>query len=233
MYNLEKNLKYLRRRSGLSQEQLAEALNIGRRVVSYHENGEHQPELRLLADITEYYKVTLDELIRGNLELKDNQDGLRRFCNDNTEKDFNSLIENSYVWKEYLKRKGEPSVFSDECDEWIKSVPNEYGDISDFIEDIVKEKHKEKAEAEASSGDYHTAQNELESLLFEGWLGAFEPLLKNSIVLFDRDSHQGFDTELLALKTYLEFVKKIVVYGAISYREIVDTLECLSREDDI
>ena len=54
----------LRRAAGLSQEELAERLNVSRQAVSKWENGAAQPELSKLVELSRLYGVSVDELLR-------------------------------------------------------------------------------------------------------------------------------------------------------------------------
>ena len=53
----------LRRAAGLSQEELAEKLNVSRQAVSKWENGAAQPELSKLVELSRLYSVSVDELL--------------------------------------------------------------------------------------------------------------------------------------------------------------------------
>ena len=52
-----------RKKSGLSQEELAEKLNISRQSVSKWERGEASPDTDNLIQLSKIYGITLDELI--------------------------------------------------------------------------------------------------------------------------------------------------------------------------
>ena len=58
-------LKTLRREKALTQEQLAEALNVSRRTVSRWETGSNLPDLDLLVEMADLYGVELRELLNG------------------------------------------------------------------------------------------------------------------------------------------------------------------------
>lgn len=57
------NLKYLRRKSKLSQEKLAEDLNVSRQAVTKWESGQALPDLVNLKNIAIFFGVTVDELL--------------------------------------------------------------------------------------------------------------------------------------------------------------------------
>jgi len=61
-------LKKLRKEKGLSQEQLAMLLTISRQDVSKWELGESMPDTENIVQIGELFKVTIDYLLKDNLE---------------------------------------------------------------------------------------------------------------------------------------------------------------------
>ena len=58
----------LRRKSGLSQEQLAEIIGVSRQAISKWEGGLSVPESEKLIAISEYFNVTLDYLLKENAD---------------------------------------------------------------------------------------------------------------------------------------------------------------------
>ncbi|MCD7729409.1 MAG: helix-turn-helix domain-containing protein [Clostridia bacterium] len=68
------NLYYLRKQSGISQEELADRLNVSRQAVSKWETGESYPETEKIIAICDMYGVTMDELIRGDITVKKEND---------------------------------------------------------------------------------------------------------------------------------------------------------------
>lgn len=66
--DLKKNgsfLRQLRKEKGITQEQLAEILNVSGRTVSRWETGTNMPDLSILIQIAEYYGVEIKELLNG------------------------------------------------------------------------------------------------------------------------------------------------------------------------
>ena len=61
---LSEKLYALRRKSGLSQEQLAEQLNVSRQAISKWEAGQSIPESDKLLSISNYFHVSLDYLMK-------------------------------------------------------------------------------------------------------------------------------------------------------------------------
>jgi len=60
-----------RKNLGLTQTQLAEKLNISFQAVSKWENGTSYPNVEILFDLSKILKVTVDELLSGNTEIKE------------------------------------------------------------------------------------------------------------------------------------------------------------------
>ena len=61
---LSEKLYELRKKGGLSQEQLAERLGVSRQAVSKWESGKAVPESDTLISISEYFNVSLDYLMK-------------------------------------------------------------------------------------------------------------------------------------------------------------------------
>lgn len=66
---LSDKLYELRRKSGLSQEQLAEQLNVSRQAISKWESGQSVPETEKLLAISAFFDVSLDCLMKGDIEV--------------------------------------------------------------------------------------------------------------------------------------------------------------------
>ena len=62
------NLQFIRAQAGITQEQLAEQLDVSRQSVSKWEGGQSFPEMDTLLRICDLYSVNLDTLLRGSVE---------------------------------------------------------------------------------------------------------------------------------------------------------------------
>ena len=62
------NMQYLRERDGLTQEELAEKLDVSRQSVSKWETGEAFPETEKLIVLCDMFGVDLDSLLRGDVK---------------------------------------------------------------------------------------------------------------------------------------------------------------------
>ena len=66
--SFSENLQFLRAQAGVTQEQLAEQLDVSRQSVSKWEGGLSFPEMDTLLRICDLYSVNLDTLLRGSVE---------------------------------------------------------------------------------------------------------------------------------------------------------------------
>ena len=64
---LGNNIKELRKQKGLRQEQLAEAMGVSTASVSKWETNQSYPELTLLAELADFFEVSIDTLIGHSL----------------------------------------------------------------------------------------------------------------------------------------------------------------------
>lgn len=61
-----KKITELRKQNGLSQEKLAEKLDVARQTISKWELGETTPDLKQSKELSKLFKVSLDELVNNN-----------------------------------------------------------------------------------------------------------------------------------------------------------------------
>lgn len=88
-------LKTLRKEKNITQEVLAETLNVSGRTVSRWETGSNMPDISLLVELSEFYQVSIAEIIDGerksekmNQETKDTAIKMAEYSKNalNTEK---------------------------------------------------------------------------------------------------------------------------------------------------
>ena len=61
---LSERIYTFRRKSGLSQEQLAEKIGVSRQTISKWESGASTPELEKMLALSECFQISLDELVK-------------------------------------------------------------------------------------------------------------------------------------------------------------------------
>ena len=76
-------LQHLRKENNMTQEQLAEQLEVSRQAVSKWESGQSYPEMEKLLIICDMFHCDMDSLVKGDLTLEDQADaaGYDRFMN--------------------------------------------------------------------------------------------------------------------------------------------------------
>ena len=62
-------LKQARSAAGLSQEEVAEKLNISRQTMSSWKNGKSYPDIAYVMALSDTYDVTLDSLLKGDAKM--------------------------------------------------------------------------------------------------------------------------------------------------------------------
>ncbi len=72
-----KKIKEARLKAGLTQDQVSEAIQVSRQTLSNWENGRYYPDIASVIKLSDLYKISLDELLKGekmklNQEVNDN-----------------------------------------------------------------------------------------------------------------------------------------------------------------
>lgn len=67
MKNLSNNIKHIRRLKGLTQEQFGEDLQVSRSRISSYEENRAIPPVDFLVDLSEYFNIPIDILIKNDL----------------------------------------------------------------------------------------------------------------------------------------------------------------------
>ena len=77
-------LQELRKNRGLTQEELAEVLYVSRTAISKWESGRGYPSIDSLKEISNYFSVTIDDLLSGekliSIAEKENKANIRSMC---------------------------------------------------------------------------------------------------------------------------------------------------------
>ncbi len=65
---LAQNIRYLRKKKNLTQEQLARKLGLNRPAIGAYEEGRAEPRLKTLQALAHFFEVSLDQLVNEDLE---------------------------------------------------------------------------------------------------------------------------------------------------------------------
>ena len=101
-------IKTLRKQHNMTQDELAEKLNVSSQAVSKWENGRNMPDITLLLDIADCFNVTVDELLKGIKQSTGNN--LHVYVGS---REFQSLSDDEklgYLWDYQRKHPGNTDV---------------------------------------------------------------------------------------------------------------------------
>ena len=77
-------LQELRKKHGLTQEELAESLYVSRTAISKWESGRGYPNIESLKDISEFFSVSIDDLLSGekliSIAENENKSNIQNIC---------------------------------------------------------------------------------------------------------------------------------------------------------
>lgn len=107
----------LRRENGLSQEALAEKLNISRQSVSKWERGESSPDTDNLIALAKLYNISLDELLLNDSRGEEKTESEPKECEENTD---SSAEENPSSEKDSEEYKGHNFIDIDDGKNTVK-----------------------------------------------------------------------------------------------------------------
>lgn len=125
---LGNSLSGARKKSGLSQEEVAEKLGVSRQTVSKWEQDETVPDIYQSKKLASAYGMTLDELTDFDFELSNIQEIIEK-----TDEEKSSKIDWTKAWsKKYpvlaeYQSKVKTDYYADELSRLLTRLKNEYG----------------------------------------------------------------------------------------------------------
>lgn len=125
--NLGNNLKEARKKSGLSQETVAEKLGVSRQTISKWETNETLPDIYQSKKLSKLYNLTLDELIDFDADLQEIEEIIK-----NTDEEKEEIINWTNAWgKKYpilIKYQNEVNIdeYKKEIRKMLNNLQSEY-----------------------------------------------------------------------------------------------------------
>ncbi len=126
--SLGNSLFNARKKSGLSQEEVAEKLGVSRQTISKWELDETLPDIQQSKRFSNQYHLTLDELIEFDVDVKEIQEMI-----DKTSDEVSDKINWTNVWsKKYpilaiYQNTVEVNRYAAELDKLLNNLQKEYG----------------------------------------------------------------------------------------------------------
>lgn len=124
---LGEKIQQLRKSRGMSQEQLAEKINVSRQSISKWELNDAIPDLNKIVTLSELFSISIDELIKENSSFRHSLEPESINCNENkwksslkSEDDVNQVIQDDLL-DNYIGK-----VCSVELTSWNDGVNNGY-----------------------------------------------------------------------------------------------------------
>lgn len=80
--NIGEQINNLRKKHGLSQDDFSNLFNVSRQTISNWENGKSYPDLEMIIKISDYFKISVDELLRNDVQSEEKIDNEKRVKRD-------------------------------------------------------------------------------------------------------------------------------------------------------
>ncbi len=125
--NLGNHLFHARKKSGLSQEDVAEKLGVSRQTISKWETDETVPDIRQSKKMATLYHMTLDELIDFDIDIKEIQDTIDKTSEETEEKiDWTNAWGKKYPILLHYQNKVNIPNYARRLDEMLDEIEQEY-----------------------------------------------------------------------------------------------------------
>lgn len=126
--SLGNSLFNARKRSGLSQEEVAEKLGVSRQTISKWELDETLPDIRQSKRLSNLYHLTLDELIDFDIDVKEIEQIIERTSEETEQKiDWTSAWGKKYPVLTTYQEKVEIEHYAVKIRELLDSLKEQYG----------------------------------------------------------------------------------------------------------
>lgn len=126
--SLGNSLFNARKRSGLSQEEVAQKLGVSRQTISKWELDETLPDIRQSKRLSNLYHLTLDELIDFDIDVKEIEQIIEKTSEETEQKiDWTSVWGKKYPVLTTYQEKVEIDNYAARIRELLDSLKKQYG----------------------------------------------------------------------------------------------------------
>ena len=126
--SLGNGLYRARKKSGLSQEGVAEKLGVSRQTISKWETDETLPDIRQSKRMAALYKLSLDELIDFDLEVQEIQEAIERTSDKTADKiDWTKAWGKKYPILVTYQETVDPAPYAQELAQMLDRLKKEQG----------------------------------------------------------------------------------------------------------
>lgn len=126
--SLGSSLFSARKKSGLSQEEVAEKLGVSRQTISKWELDETLPDIRQSKKLSNLYHLTLDELIDFDVDVKEIEQIIQRTSGETEQKiDWTSMWGKKYPILTTYQKTVEVNDYAARIRELLDSLKKRYG----------------------------------------------------------------------------------------------------------
>ena len=204
--NFARNFSNLRKKMGLSQEQMAERCGVSRSALAKWESAESIPNIMVIDRVAKEFGVTIDELVNG--AIKDEQDNTYDAISkklDNLQDVQSKLLEivlnsnrNVNLYEQYRLRENDDFCYD------MENVDNE----------ILSDISMEEGYVARDKGNFTQACCYHEEALLLGEIRAFRALINDYQEILDISV--SMESENTYYSNLLDFAVKVQQYGKIA-----------------
>ena len=126
----------LRKKQGLSQEELGMELQVSRQTISKWETDETLPDIRQSKRLAALYGLSLDELVEFDMDVKEIQEAIERTSEEVTNKiDWNKAWSKKYPILAQYQKEVEVEHYASQLDGLLHDLEKKYGydELNSFL----------------------------------------------------------------------------------------------------
>ena len=126
--SLGNSLFSARKKSALSQEDVAEKLGVSRQTISKWELDETLPDIRQSKELSVLYHITLDELVNFDIEVKEIEEAIEKTSEETQKKiDWTKMWSKKYPILTTYQQEIKVDTYAAKLQEMLARLQQEYG----------------------------------------------------------------------------------------------------------